>query len=402
MRQRNLPRQNVPASQKEPVTVQKRMWDAPAKTLMCNVMQSPVFSMTVVNAVQIISVLQIIVHPAVVRRSAPALNCNLLLQLKQARHIKPGLRCCIFLYQERNKMDYNINFPHLHIYLDHVIKTISIGSFDIAMYGVIIAFGMMMGVFVASYVAKKSGQNPDTYFDLALVAIICSVIGARIYYVVFRWDLYKDDLLSIFNIRQGGLAIYGGVIAAIITTFVFSRVKKVSFPLLCDTAGLGLIIGQVIGRWGNFCNREAFGDYYDGLFAMQLPISAVRSSDLTEKLLSHTVVVDGVEYISVHPTFLYESVWNLCLFIILMIYFKHRKFNGEVFLLYLLGYGVGRFWIESLRTDQLLIPHINYPVSMALAATMAVVSFIWIVIVRSKQKKLGKMVDNPPQSTTEE
>ncbi len=298
-------------------------------------------------------------------------------------------------------MDYNINFPHLHIYLNHVIKTISIGSFDIAMYGVIIAFGMMMGVWVASYVAKKSGQNPDTYFDLALVAIICSVIGARIYYVVFRWELYKDDLLSILNIRQGGLAIYGGVIAAIITTFVFSRIKKVSFPLLCDTAGLGLIIGQVIGRWGNFCNREAFGDYYDGIFAMQLPISAVRSSDLTEKLLSHTVIVDGIEYISVHPTFLYESSWNLCLFIILMIYFKHRKFNGEVFLLYLFGYGVGRFWIESLRTDQLLIPYINYPVSMALAATMAVASLIWIVIVRYKQKKLGKMLEDLPQSTTE-
>ena len=94
-------------------------------------------------------------------------------------------------------------------------------------------------------VAKKSGQNPDTYFDLALVAIICSVIGARIYYVVFRWDLYKDDLLSIFNIRQGGLAIYGGVIAAIITTFVFAKVRRLSFPLLCDTAGLGLILGQV-------------------------------------------------------------------------------------------------------------------------------------------------------------
>ena len=148
-----------------------------------------------------------------------------------------------------------------------MIKSISIGSFGIAMYGIIIACGMLAGLGVACYVAKKSGQNPDTYFDLALVAIICSVIGARIYYVVFRWDLYKDDLLSIFNIRQGGLAIYGGVIAAIITTFVFAKVRKLSFPLLCDTAGLGLILGQAIGRWGNFCNREAFGDYYDGLFA---------------------------------------------------------------------------------------------------------------------------------------
>lgn len=159
---------------------------------------------------------------------------------------------------------------------------------------------------------------------------------------------------------------------------------------MCDTAGLGLILGQVIGRWGNFCNREAFGDYYDGLFAMQLPVSAVRTSDLTEKLMSHTTVVDGVEYISVHPTFLYESFWNLCLFILLMLYFKHRKFDGEVFLLYLLGYGIGRFWIESLRTDQLLIPHINYPVSMALAATLVAVSAIWIGIVRYKQMKWVK------------
>lgn len=123
-------------------------------------------------------------------------------------------------------MDYNINFPHLHIYLNHVIKTISIGSFDIAMYGIIIACGMLAGLGVACCMAKKTGQDPDTYYDLALVAIICSLIGARIYYVVFRWDLYKDNLIDIFKIRQGGLAIYGGVIAAIITTFLFAKKGK--------------------------------------------------------------------------------------------------------------------------------------------------------------------------------
>jgi len=298
--------------------------------------------------------------------------------------------------------DYSINFPHLHIYLHHVGKNIMIGNFSVAYYGIVIAIGMLAGLGIACWMAKRTGQKTDTYFDLALVAIICSVIGARVYYVIFRWDLYKDDLLSVFNLRQGGLAIYGGVIAAIITVFVFSRVRKLSMGLLCDTAGLGLVLGQVIGRWGNFFNREAFGDYYDGLFAMQLPVSAVRTSDLTEKLMSHTTVIDGVEYISVHPTFLYESFWNLCLFILLMLYFKHRKFDGEVFLLYLLGYGIGRFWIESLRTDQLLIPHINYPVSMALAATLVAVSAIWIGIVRYKQMKMGKMVDTPPQSSTKE
>lgn len=290
-------------------------------------------------------------------------------------------------------MDYNINFPNLHIYLNHVIKTINIGSFSIAMYGVIIASGMLLGLFAAVHMAKVSGQNPEIYYDLAIVAIICSVIGARIYYVIFQWDIYKDDLLSIFNLRQGGLAIYGGVIAAIITTFVFSRVKKLPYGLLCDTAGIGLVLGQVIGRWGNFTNREAFGDYCDGLFAMQLPISAVRQSDLTEKLLDNTVVVDGIEYICVHPTFLYESMWNLCLFILLVLYFKHKKFDGEVFLLYLCGYGIGRFWIEGLRTDQLLIPSISYPVSRALAAVLVVVSFVWIAAKRYRIKKLAVPVD---------
>jgi phosphatidylglycerol:prolipoprotein diacylglycerol transferase len=283
-------------------------------------------------------------------------------------------------------VDYNINFPNLHIYLDHVGKNISIGGFTIAFYGIVIALGMLAGLGISCRQAKKTGQDPDTYFDLAIIAIICSLIGARIYYVAFRWDLYKGDILSILNIRQGGLAIYGGVIAAIVTTFVFSKVRKIPFGRLCDTAGLGLILGQIIGRWGNFFNREAFGGYTDNLFAMQLPVSAVRSSDLTEELLSHTTTVNGVTYIQVHPTFLYESLWNLLLLILLLLFFNKRKFEGEVFLWYLLGYGIGRFWIEALRTDQLLIPGTAYPVSRAVAAACAVTAAVWITAGRWKKR----------------
>jgi phosphatidylglycerol:prolipoprotein diacylglycerol transferase len=284
------------------------------------------------------------------------------------------------------RVDYNINFPNLHIYLEHVGKNINIGGFSIAFYGIVIAFGMLAGLGISCRQAKKTGQNPDTYFDLAIIAIICSLIGARIYYVIFRWDLYKGDILSILNIRQGGLAIYGGVIAAVITTFVFSRVRKIPFGRLCDTAGLGLILGQVIGRWGNFFNREAFGGYTDNLLAMQLPVSAVRSSDLTEELLSHTTTINGVTYIQVHPTFLYESLWNLLLLILLLLFFNKRKFEGEVFLWYLLGYGIGRFWIEALRTDQLLIPGTAYPVSRAVAAVCAVTAAVWITAGRWKKR----------------
>lgn len=237
---------------------------------------------------------------------------------------------------------------------------------------------------MATYEAKRTGQNPDDYFDLAIIAIIFSVMGARIYYVIFSWDLYRDDLWNIFNLRQGGLAIYGGVIAAVITTVIFARVKKLSFPKLADTAGLGLILGQIIGRWGNFFNREAFGGYTDGLLAMQLPVNAVRPSDITAELAEHIVELDGVSYIQVHPTFLYESLWNLGILLILLLVRHYKKFDGEIFLLYLAGYGVGRFWIEGLRTDQLLIPSTSIAVSQVLAGILVIVSVIMLILLRKR------------------
>lgn len=280
-------------------------------------------------------------------------------------------------------MTESINFPNLGIYLEHVGQKISIFGFDIAYYGMIIGIGILAGVLMAVKEAKRTKQNPETYYDLALYAVIFSIIGARLYYVAFSWDLYKDDLLSILNLREGGLAIYGGVIAAMITVFVFSRRRKISFGLLVDTAGLGLILGQIIGRWGNFFNREAFGEYTNNLFAMQLPIDTVRASDITEKMREHIEVINGIEFIQVHPTFLYESVWNIGVLIILLLWRKHKKFNGEIFLMYLFGYGVGRFWIEGLRTDQLQFFN-GVAVSQVLAAVLVVVSAVLLVVGRKK------------------
>lgn len=283
-------------------------------------------------------------------------------------------------------MDYNINFPNLHIYLENVGKTIMIGDFAIAYYGIVIACGMIGGVLIASTIAKRSGQDPEDYFDMALYAIIFAVLGARMYFVIFNWDYYAEDLTRILNIREGGLGIYGGIIAAIITVYILTRRKKLDFGLVADTAAPALIFGQCLGRWGNFFNREAFGGYTNNLFAMQLPVSAVRRNEITAELWEHAEIIDGITYIQVHPTFLYESLWNLALMISLLIYWKHRKFNGEVFLLYLLGYGVGRFWIESLRTDQLILPIVEVPVSMVVAALMVVGSAIWIILARRKSR----------------
>lgn len=289
-----------------------------------------------------------------------------------------------------NKM---IEFPNLGIHLESVGDHITIFGFDVAFYGMVIGLGILVGIFIAAAEARRTGQNPETYFDLAIYAVIFAIIGARAYYVIFSWDMYKNDIKSIFNIRQGGLAIYGGVIAAVITVIIFAKVKRLSASLLFDTAGLGLVAGQAIGRWGNFFNREAFGEYTDGLFAMRLPVDAVRVSDITEKMREHMEQVDGVSCIQVHPTYLYESLWCLMVLIVMLIWRKHKKFNGEVFLVYLCGYGLGRFWIEGLRTDQLLIPGTELPVSQMLAGVLVVLSLVFIFLRRS-----GKLVPKKEQN----
>ena len=259
-------------------------------------------------------------------------------------------------------MHYNISFPNLGIYLDHVGKSISIFCFSIAYYGMIIGAAILIGFLIATAEAKRTGQNPEDYLDMGIVGVIAGIAGARIYYVIFSWDLYKDNLLSIFNLREGGLAIYGGVIGAVIAVFVMAAVKKKSPFQILDTIALALLNGQMLGRWGNFFNREAFGEYTDCLFAMRLPVDAVRPGDITELMRENMQRIDGVSYIQVHPTFLYESLWCAGLLIILFLYRKHKKYEGELFLMYLFGYGAGRVWIERLRTDQLVLPEIGFPV----------------------------------------
>ena len=254
-------------------------------------------------------------------------------------------------------MDMEINFPNLGIYLDHVGKNISIFGFSIAYYGIVIVTGMMIAIWIAQREAKRTGQNPEQYLDLAMIGIAAGILGARIYYVIFAWDYYKDDLLSIFNIRQGGLAIYGGIIGACIAVVIYSRKKKQNFGLL---------------------------------MAMQLPVSAVRANEITQKMWDHVVTVNGVEYIQVHPTFLYESLWNVGVLLFLFWFRKRKKFNGEVFLMYLIGYGLGRIWIEGLRTDQLLLPVVGLPVSQLLSGCLVVGCTILVVWKRKKLSSGGE------------
>ena len=279
----------------------------------------------------------------------------------------------------------DIAFPNLGLYLRNLPKSFSVFGFEVALYGMLIALGVLSGIFMADYVAKKEKVNTEVIWDFAIYAVIFSIIGARIYYVVFQWDMYKSNLLEVFNLRNGGLAIYGAVIAAFITLFVYCRIKKQSFLQIVDICVPGLALGQAIGRWGNFTNREVFGGYTNNLIAMRLPIEAVRNRDITADVAAH--IAEGTNYIQVHPTFLYECLWNLALIAIMLLYRSHKKFEGEMWLVYLGGYGLGRFWIEGIRTDQLYITGTRIPVSQAIAAACVIVSVVADIVVRYRMKQ---------------
>lgn len=280
-----------------------------------------------------------------------------------------------------------VDFPHLGIYLKNVVNGFDVFGFRITFYGIIISIGMTLGYFMVEWQAKRTNQEKDIYLDFALYAIIFSVIGARLYYVIFAWDEFSYNPLRILNLRTGGLAIYGGVIGGILTCYVYTRIKKLSFWVLTDTACAGLLVGQIIGRWGNFFNKEAFGGYTDNLFAMRIPWNEAvlhMSNASAAELTGH--VVDGM--ITVHPTFFYESVWNLGVLLLVLLYTKHKKFDGELFLMYLGGYGLGRFWIESLRTDQLLLWGTSIPVSQLLAGLLVIISVCGTLVGRKRVQKL--------------
>ena len=268
----------------------------------------------------------------------------------------------------------DLSFVNLGITIQNLPNHITVFGFPIAFYGIIIGLGMLAGMAVAFSDARRRGQDPEVYLDFAIYAIFFSILGARLYYVIFSWKDYKDNLLEILNLRAGGLAIYGGVIGAVLTLIVFTKVRKQSFFSMADSGVLGLITGQIIGRWGNFFNCEAFGGYTENLFAMRIKKSLVAPARISQQLKAHEIVENGVAYIQVHPTFFYESVWNLCVLAFMLWYRKHKRFEGEMLWIYFLGYGLGRVWIEGLRTDQLKLPGTGLAVSQLLSAILVVVS----------------------------
>ena len=271
-----------------------------------------------------------------------------------------------------------VSFPNLGG-ISITMNTIAfyVGNLGITWYAIIIACGFLLGVFYALRRLKEFGLDEDRAMDAIIGGMIGGLVGARAYYVIFSWSLYQGDWSKILNTRNGGLAFYGGLIGALLVAGIICKIRRLNFLAMFDVASLGFLIGQCIGRWGNFVNCEAFGTETDNLFAMSINAGN-----------------------PVHPCFLYESIWCLVGFVLLHLYSKHRKFDGEILLMYLSWYGLGRMCIEGLRTDSLYWG--PFRVSQLLSGLLLVASFITLVLIRSNIKRNNDPDYLPLYVTTEE
>lgn len=275
-----------------------------------------------------------------------------------------------------------ISFPGLGLELNPG-RTIELGPLTIHYYGLIIATGLLLAAMYGMRRAKEFGATEDHVLDGVLWITPFAIVCARIYYCVFSWEMYRDNPIEVFYIWEGGIAIYGGVLGAIAGMFVFSKVKKLNFFAVLDLVLLGFLIGQAIGRWGNFFNREAFGSETDSFLRMGL----------------YNTRTGLWEYH--HPTFLYESLWNGAGFAVLHFLSKHRRYDGQIALGYAAWYGLGRFWIEGLRTDSLYFAGTNLRVSQLLALVSCCAAVIVLVYQAMKPHDPEKLFVNQINHTQE-
>ncbi len=262
-----------------------------------------------------------------------------------------------------------IQFPGLGLEFNIDRVAFSLFGKDIYWYGIIIGLGVMIALIYGLYEANRVGFDTNALLDLVIYGIIFGIIGARLYYVIFNFKNYSS-FWDIFKIWEGGIAIYGGIIGAVTAGYIYCKKKKQNFLLALDVASIPFLIGQAIGRWGNFVNREAYGS----------------ETTLPWRM---TIYNEVGKLVSVHPTFLYESLWNVVGIVILILYRKHKKFTGELFALYMTWYGLGRFWIEGLRTDSLMLGPIR--ISQLVAIITAIIGIYIIVKMRRVISRRSKV-----------
>lgn len=288
---------------------------------------------------------------------------------------------------ERIKDLYEIHFPKLGWEFKVDPTAFTVFGIEVQWYGIIITLGLILAMLYCFPKMKTFGLDSDRVIDVVIGGVVGGILGARIYYVIFRWEEYGGDWKAMLNFRNGGLAIYGGLIGATAVGLVICKIRKVKvFPML-DVAVIGFLIGQGIGRWGNFVNQEAFGVNTDSLFGMTG--GTIQQTIINQTQIGGEMYLNGNETmlweVPVHPCFLYESIWCLLGVVVLSLMIKRRKFDGQLFLTYLAWYGAERFVVEGLRIDSLMIG--NLRVSQALSAILAVTAIVIMIVMLNKVKR---------------
>ena len=306
-------------------------------------------------------------------------------------------------------MEMSIRFPGLNLLFSYVPRSFRIFGMEFTIYGLLIAAGALLGMGLVTLEAKRNGEDQNKYLDMTIISLAASVAGSRLFYVIFSWELYRGNISEIMNLRNGGYAFYGGLLAGILAAAIFCRIMKMSFWQVADTASLGILLGQIVGRWGNFFNRESFGEYADLPLAMQIPISAVRSGEVSGTMRDNLLTINGISYIQVQPVFFYESLWCLLLLLLLLTLRRKKRYDGELFMIYLAGYGLGRFFFEWIRTDKLYIPGTKIGISLVISAALFIIYAPTVIVrgvmaqkraaIRIRRRKA--LIENPQEKEDE-
>ncbi len=284
-------------------------------------------------------------------------------------------------------MNMSVRFPNLGLEFEYVPVSVRVFGFEITFFGILLAVGMLLGMVFVVLEAKRKKQDANLHLGMMISGLAGGFIGARFFYVLLSWSVYKTDIMKVFDTRNGGMVFYGGLLGGVLAAAIFCRIKKAAFMEMADVAVKGLLIGQIIGRWGNFFNRESFGEYTSNVLTMQLPLSNVRAGEVTPWMRENLVTIDNVSYIQVTPLFLYESIWCLLLLLLLFVWNRRKLFAGEIFMRYLAGYGFGRFFIEWIRTDKMFLPGTDIAVNQAISAGLFLLFTVVVIVKRIMAKK---------------
>lgn len=280
-----------------------------------------------------------------------------------------------------------ILFPNIGLTFEHVKTGIPFWGFEISFFGILLGVALLLGIGVVLLEVYNTRQNLDEYLNLSIMTVIVALVGARLYYVIFSWENYRKSVFDIVLLRKGGMSFYGALLAGLCMVLIYASIHKTSAGRILDTSCVGIAAGQIVCSFCGFFSREGFGDYTEGLFAMQISLESISYQTVTENMRKHIELIDGERFVQVEPLFLVGFIWSIVVLMSILLYKYRKKFEGELFLIYLLIYSFGNFWLESVRADALMIQGLNWKVDQVVSGIVFLVALISILYMWTQNDK---------------